>query len=297
MGKGPTIRAAGVVLLQPGKREPEVLVLHRPQRHDWSLPKGKLDPGEHLLAAARRETIEETGIDVVVGRPLPMQRYRVDGGMKTVHYWVATQRFGGSRRFEPNKEVDKIRWIPVSQAAKCLTYPRDADLVKRAVALPSTTPLVVLRHTEAVRRADFKGKDDTKRPLSRDGKHGAAGLVALLDAYGLEQIYSSDARRCLDTVRPFAQHIGADLELEPLLSEPGFAKATSAALLRVEKITRQSSPTLLCTHRPVLPDLLEALRKSLGVKAKRIDPSLSPGGFVVFHRATEGRGVWLERHD
>ena len=79
------IRAAGVVLLREESGLPLVCVLHRPRQNDWSLPKGKLDPGENEIIAARRETIEETGSDVVLGVPLATQRYKVENRPKSVH--------------------------------------------------------------------------------------------------------------------------------------------------------------------------------------------------------------------
>ena len=51
----PVIRAAGVILVRSGRDEPEILLVHRPRQNDWSLPKGKLDPGEHVVIAAVRD--------------------------------------------------------------------------------------------------------------------------------------------------------------------------------------------------------------------------------------------------
>ena len=119
-----TIRAAGVVLLREGRRGTEVCVLHRPGHNDWSLPKGKVDAGETLPMTARRETLEETGSDVVLGAPLPGQRYRVEGRQKTVDYWVGRIRAGGGG-FRPNREIDKMEWLPPARAKVKLSYPRD----------------------------------------------------------------------------------------------------------------------------------------------------------------------------
>ena len=56
--------AAGAVVCRRSDGGSEVLVVHRPKYDDWSFPKGKLDPGEHLLAATLREVEEETGLNV-----------------------------------------------------------------------------------------------------------------------------------------------------------------------------------------------------------------------------------------
>ena len=85
-----TIEAAGVVLVRPGPSGPEVAVVHRPHRSDWSLPKGKLERGERHEVAAVRETFEETGVRCVLGPSLGGRRYEVDGVPKHVRYWRAT---------------------------------------------------------------------------------------------------------------------------------------------------------------------------------------------------------------
>jgi 8-oxo-dGTP diphosphatase len=103
-----TIEAAGGLLWRRDTRgRVQVALVHRPRYDDWSLPKGKLMPGEHPAAAAVREIEEETGQTAVLGRPLPTDRYLVDGVPKTVRYWAAHAR-GGS--FRPNAEVDGVVW-------------------------------------------------------------------------------------------------------------------------------------------------------------------------------------------
>ena len=106
----------------------EFLVVHRPRYDDWSLPKGKLEPGESLEDAARREIEEETGVRVELGAALPTSRY-VDrhGRPKTVHYWRMTPV--GFEARAPNDEVDEIRWITATEAGKLLSYDHDRRLV------------------------------------------------------------------------------------------------------------------------------------------------------------------------
>ena len=72
--------------------------MHRPRYDDWSLPKGKLHPGELALAAAVREVTEETGVRPVVGRRLPTQRYELGPDRKYVDYWAMTPADGDIRR-------------------------------------------------------------------------------------------------------------------------------------------------------------------------------------------------------
>src|SRR3712207_1183187 len=104
------VRAAGGALWRPSADGGiETAVVHRPKYDDWSLPKGKLDAGEHALAAAVREVGEETGLAVVVGRRSLRTEYEVPEGPKRVDYWLM-RVVGG--RFVPCDEVDGLRWLP-----------------------------------------------------------------------------------------------------------------------------------------------------------------------------------------
>ena len=124
------IRAAGVVLLRQADPTPEVLIVHRPEYGEWSLPKGKLEPGEHPILAAIRECDEETGYQAVLGARLPSLRYPVEGIPKVVDFWAA--RVSGDEGFIPGSEIDDIRWLPIDQARHELNYSSEADLVECA---------------------------------------------------------------------------------------------------------------------------------------------------------------------
>ena len=122
------VRAAGGIVTRPGADGPEVLVVHRPAYDDWSLPKGKLEPGEDDETAARREVLEETGVDAVVIDRATSVRY-VDrrGRSKQVDYFTMAARSVAPR--PPDDEVDVVAWWPVATAAAELTYPHDRELV------------------------------------------------------------------------------------------------------------------------------------------------------------------------
>ncbi len=302
------IRAAGVVCLREhpvpdGEAAgTEVLVVHRARQRDWSLPKGKLEPGEHHATAAVRETREETGFDVVLGPALRTQRYLVAGRPKAVRYWLAHAT--GRGLWEPNHEIADVRWVPVGEAAALLTYPADTSLLATATTSPrGTLPFVLLRHAQAEKRIDYADRHggepphDALRPLTRIGESQALDLVPLLSAFGISRVHSSDTMRCLDTVRPFARAHGSEIVPEPLLSEHGFAQDPGAALDRVSLLLAQPTPLVLCTHRPVLPELLQRIRLDTGLGA--VDPGLAPGGCYVLHRTVAADGVRvpvLERH-
>ena len=276
------VRAAGVVVVRHGPGGPEVAVIHRGLRADWSLPKGKVEPGEHPIVAAVRECDEETGLVPVLGPPLARQEYVALGAPKVVDYWAA--RVGSDEGFAPDDEVEEIAWLPAGEAAARLTYPRDGDLVTEAVALPPSTPLILLRHTQALKRADFKGKIDADRPLSGKGRSQAKALVPLLAAYGIEQVRSSDAARCRETVKRYAKSIDAQVRLEPTLSEESYDEHPKRASRRMSELLLDPAPMVVCSHRPVMPALVEAIASLRITGPFDLDPKLPPGGFLVVHR-------------
>lgn len=304
-GQEASIRAAGVVVLDSPAEATErrFLAVHRPHRHDWSLPKGKVDPGETTPCTAVRECDEETGYRVVLGARLPSTHYVSGDAHKSVDYWVGHVR--ADEGFAPGEEVDEIRWVPVSEASAFLTYSDDAAIVRLAAGAPSTTPLIILRHAKAIRRGDFDGGDDADRPLSGRGRGEAKTLVNILDAYGIERVYSSPFKRCISTVSRFAKTIDTKIHLEPALGESGHESDPEATAARVRELLDSPAPTVLCTHRPVLPTAISSLGRSLGLTETAIhddlswDSRLAPGAMIVVHRERTDAGpraVAVEQH-
>jgi 8-oxo-dGTP diphosphatase len=118
--------AGGVVVADDGR----VALVHRPRYDDWTLPKGKLDPGETFEQAALREVWEETGLRCRLVRELPAVEYTVRDRPKLVRYWLmAVESDPG---FEPNDEVDELRWLSAADAAELLTYDRDKGVLEAA---------------------------------------------------------------------------------------------------------------------------------------------------------------------
>ena len=118
------VRAGGGVIVREGR----VLVVHRDRYDDWSLPKGKLEPGESWEQGALREVEEETGLRCSLGEELG-RTHRLDaqGRDKEVRY------FAMSSSGEPvaSNEVDEVRWVPLAEAAAFLSYADEADLLAR----------------------------------------------------------------------------------------------------------------------------------------------------------------------
>lgn len=124
------IRAAGGVVCRPGPAGLlEVAVIHRPAYDDWTLPKGKLEPGESAVEAALREVEEETGFVCELLDEVGCVRYLDRKGRdKTVCYWRMGVVEG---RFRSGLEVDELRWLTVEEAAEVLTYAHDRSLLDR----------------------------------------------------------------------------------------------------------------------------------------------------------------------
>ena len=122
------VEAAGGVVVRDGEAGTEVCLVHRPRYGDWSFPKGKLDPGESFESAALREVEEETGLRCTLEAELPSTEYRDNKDReKVVRYWQ--MEVDEDPGFVPNEEVDELRWLPMDEARKLLTYDRDGGLL------------------------------------------------------------------------------------------------------------------------------------------------------------------------
>lgn len=295
------VRAAGAVVWRPGLIGPEVALIHRPRYDDWSFPKGKLDPGENYVRAAVREIYEETGFPVLLGRRLPTQLYPVSvvGGaqrLKRVKYWAA--QAAADADFQPNVEVDRLEWLPVFKASRRLTRQADVALLDAFAALPvDTAPILLLRHATAVPRRLWDGAD-VERPLSDVGFDEARALVSTLAAYGDSTLVTSPSARCVETLEPYAKESGEELFREDALSEAEErqaktkAKGQRAAAKWLDSVLERGQPTVACTHRPVLPELLGA--SAAGTSAWAGKRPLAPAEAWALH-VRHGSAVAVDR--
>ncbi len=311
------VEAAGALVWRVRTGRLQVALVHRPRYRDWSWPKGKLDPGETVVAAAWREVAEETGHDVVLGVPLPPLEYPLsEGRLKRVHYWaaqVAGRDDAAALRARPpvprasRDEIDQVRWYDVEAAAARLTRPADrAPLVAlvsaHAKGRLDTRALVVARHGTAKRRSTWTDGEET-RPLTPVGRRQSATLVPVVSAFGAGRVVTSPWRRCLETAQPYASAAQVPIEHVAALSEAGHAHAPQDVTAVVENLLQWPGDSLLCTHRPVLPTVLAALaahaRRSVRAALPAADPYLHPGQVLVAHVAQHASGprvVAVETH-
>jgi phosphohistidine phosphatase SixA/ADP-ribose pyrophosphatase YjhB (NUDIX family) len=270
-------------------------LVHRPKYDDWSIPKGKLEPGEPAVLGAIREIWEETGHHAVPGRPLGETRYVKDGQPKRVRYWSMRAAGGG---FGPTEEVDQLMWLPPREAQRFLSPDRDRGIATEyARDTDSTWAVILVRHGSAGDRSAWPGAD-RERPLDDLGREQADMLVPLFSAYDVHRVLSADVLRCLDTVGPYAARQAIAVESEPLLSESGNEAHPQASAERLLSLVDARKSLIVCSQGRAMPDLIGAVCKAYEVAEPR-DPPARKGGGWILHFAANGkpRLAALERFD
>ncbi|HWM03555.1 MAG TPA: NUDIX hydrolase [Actinophytocola sp.] len=274
---GPEIAAAGAVLWRPGTSAGEtggdtveIAVVHRPRYDDWSLPKGKLERGETSRVAAAREVAEETGFGMALGRHLGRVRYpvtRPEPATKVVEFYAARARAG---EFEPNDEVDELRWVPPESAADLLSYQHDGRIVASFTASPADlTTLLLVRHAKAGSRSDWHDEDDL-RPLSENGRRQVPPINTLASLYVADRVHSAPLVRCVNTVRQVADRLGVEVVAEPLLSEAGYEGSEEKAAERLLTIAAAGGTPVVCSQGGVIPDLVSRVAGAAGFPLERV---------------------------
>ena len=126
------IEAAGGVLWKETSSGLKLAVIHRQRYDDWSLPKGKREKGERWQETALREVKEETGCQVVLGKFIGSASYAIHSNNrpKIVLFWHMHVKQGC--KFQPNHEVDRIKWVSPSKALKLLSYEDEREIVNKA---------------------------------------------------------------------------------------------------------------------------------------------------------------------
>jgi len=317
--KPPKIPAAGAVLWRPGEQGPEVALVHRPRYDDWSFPKGKSTPGEHVLITAVREVTEETGIEIILGRRLRTVRYLSDGRPKQVDYWAARPAAQAADDpdetgvpadpvpFVPNQEVDQLAWLPLTVAGDRLSYAHDTGVLSEFAAAPATTtPVILVRHSSARNKKAWHNAghpDDLTRPLTPLGQDQAKLLAQILSCFGPARVISSTAERCLATIEPYAKLTGGVVEPTPAFAPPPGSpesgepppEETAAARELMTGLVTTGEPVVTCAHRETLPAMLRSACEVLGAPVPA-GPPLRKGAFWALHVAG-GRLISAEQHN
>jgi 8-oxo-(d)GTP phosphatase len=275
------IRAAGALLWRESSvGEIEVALVHRPRYDDWSLPKGKIDENETALACAYREVFEETGIRARFTRQLGTVEYEDNGAQKRVKYWVA-QALGASD-FVANDEVDQLRWLKPSDSIELATHQSDKEMIERFLEIEGPTDtLIILRHTKALERGDWDG-DDSLRTLNESGLAQAKSLIDHLAPFAIDEIYSSDFTRCVQTVSPLGESRSLIVSKVPSLNEATFESDPERSISFANALKQDERNILICSHNPVIPTMLRGI---LNTKLKNKDLiKLEPGDAWLVHR-------------
>lgn len=238
-----------------------MLLIHRPGHGDWSIPKGKAEPGETGRECAAREVREETGFECRLGAELPGIRYEDSKNrIKTIRYWAAAAESG---HFTPNEEVDAVRWLSLPAALRTVTEPRDRPPI---VALGTQLQLqldvrpvperekmlLLVRGAQVVQRSDGGRTDDMVPPAGTAG-HSATSLAVLGSMFEIERVLSAPTPRCVGTVAELARLESLEVERSDHL-----AGGSLAAALDLVAQSRGKG-TVLCTHEDVVAGVLAHL--------------------------------------
>lgn len=129
------VKAAGGVVWRERGDDIQVMVVHRRRYDDWSLPKGKLDPGEKHKRAALREVLEETGVRCELGPKLTITGYDTPTGPKRVKWWAmqpVDPDDPGTGPADPEEVADAV-WLEFSEAWRRVTYGTDRQVLSAFV--------------------------------------------------------------------------------------------------------------------------------------------------------------------
>jgi 8-oxo-dGTP diphosphatase len=303
------VLAAGAVCWQSVDGKARILLVHRGDRADVSLPKGKLDPGETLPQTAVREIAEETGLAVVLGAPLGTVEYTLPSGKeKIVYYWQSeiTDEAIAASTFSPNAEIAGLEWVSLARARRVLTFAHDIDIIDRfeerfEAGRARTFAVIALRHGTAVPPSTWDGPDAT-RPLMQRGADQAESIAPAIAAFGPAKIISSTAARCLATVAPLAELTALPVTQKDGISQDAWESGLGTVEKTVAKRLRKGVSAVLCSHGPVLPEILLEIARATGTtsdSALHRAAELSTGEYAVLHIAhgrTEQGIVAVETH-
>lgn len=260
------VPAAGAVLYRIDGDVPLCAVVHRPRYDDWSLPKGKVDAGESLPVTAVREIAEETGFNAVLGFRIGTTGYPLkENTRKEVTYWAAIAADGA---FEPNSEVDELRWLPLDEAREQVTYALDRKILNRFADGPSAdSSLLLVRHAKAGKRSEWSG-DDSLRPLEKAGRSQAEFLAPMLEAFGVRRLHSAPRVRCEQTLVPLSDELDVQIASEPALSDEAYLNDPVAARTRLVELASTGGVPAVSSQGTAIPGLIGDLAELAGLRVE-----------------------------
>ena len=251
-----SVRAGGGVVHRTNGKAGEYLLVHRPRYDDWTLPKGKLNRREGYLEAALREVREETGVRADQPVRVGSIGYMTDqGNRKVVRWWLMGTEDAG--RFTANNEVDEVAWLSKGKAMRRLDYQADRNVLERAGGLiddATRATIYLTRHSRAGDKAAWRGKD-RKRPLDKKGRKQSIRIAAGLDGHPITRIVSSEAQRCVQTVRPLSFSIRLPIQIDKRLRVDSKAKKVFSLISELE-----GESVVLSTHGEVIELVMNALQ-------------------------------------
>ena len=126
------VAAAGGLIWRQATRGRELIVIHRRRYGDWTLPKGKVQPGESWMQCAIREVQEETGFNVEVESDAGWVCYDTGEITKVVRFW--NMRPSGESQFQSSEEVMSVHWLTPQEALKRLDHEAERQLIRQVSA-------------------------------------------------------------------------------------------------------------------------------------------------------------------
>ncbi len=294
----PEIFGGGGVIWRVYNGSLQVVLVHHGTQGDWSIPKGKQDPGEDIETCAVREVLEETGLhcetDLYIGAFHYIDRYN---RTKVVQYW--SMHAGDDEELHvlsPTMEIDDARWVNIDEAVNMVTISRDRLVLCGFVGSynlytassksyqanldVAKAPFLAIRHGSAGDRGKFKGSDQ-KRPLDEKGTAQASRLAIYLAQFPIDTILSSPAARCTQTVEPFSQLTGLSIETTKSLGEGSFC-STKELLYEIMR-----PGTLVCTHGDVLEHIVNQVAITSGLTVPGLG-ELKKASMWIFNGSSNG---------
>jgi len=304
-----TLLAAGTLCWNDHAGKVRVLLVRPAGRAEYGFPKGKVDPGETVQEAAVRETREETGLEVTLGASLGTSDYSLPAGRdKTVRYWSAEVGDDAVKKmsFRPNAEIAAAEWVSIRSARARMTHERDREVLDRFLArleagTVRTFAIVALRHGKTVPGSAWNGPDSS-RPLEQIGIEQARSSARAIASYAPKRLISSTAARCMSTIEPLALLTGLDVKATPAISQDAHEEGVADIARVVGKRIKRRETSVLCSHGPVLPDILGEVAHLAGTEFSwelRRAAALAVGAFAVVHLSSADPGagiVAIESH-